>query len=206
MWLACAILLAALPTPEGWRQESFKFPLPFAPAIPYEGTEHVRFAPGWAQFGSDTGFSYVFLWELKAKPVTTEDLEDHLEAYFSGLMKGVAPARNLEAPKTPTAVALHPMTTVAGWTQSYGAQVRTWNAFSKAEPLLLHGEIAQRECPGQGMQILFAFSKAPRDRPIWQSLRRLREATQCPAEGLTGYVDPMVRELPPLRGDPSGAG
>jgi hypothetical protein len=206
MWLAFAILLAALPTPEGWRQESFKFPLQFAPTIPYEGTEHVRFAPGWGQFGSDTGFSYVFLWELKAKPVTTEDLEDYLETYFSGLMKGVAPARDLEAPKTATAVSLHPMTAIAGWAQSYGAQVRTWNAFSKAEPLLLHGEIVQRECPGGSMQILFAFSKAPSDRPIWKSLRGVREATQCPAGGLTGNVDPTSRGPLPVRGDPSGAG
>jgi len=191
--LACFIAAAALlpaagetppiPAPANWRQETFNFPLAFAPSIPYEGTEHVRFAPGWGQFAADTGFSYVFLWSLKSKPVTTEDLEDYLEAYFAGLMKGVAPARELKTPNTPTAAALHPMTPVPGWSQAYGVQVRTWNAFSKGEPLLLHGEISQRDCGGDRMQIFFVFSKAKRDHAIWQPLRKAREATQCPAAG-----------------------
>lgn len=178
--LAFAALIVA---PGDWRQETFQFPLPFAPGIALEGAEHVRFAPSWARFADEDGFSYVFLWDVKAKPVTTEDLEDHLEAYFSGLMKGVAPGRNLEAPATPTSAALHPMTQVPGWTRAHGAEVRTWNAFSKAEPLVLYGEVAHRECAGGRMQVFFAFSRAKRDRAIWQGLRKAREATQCPPAG-----------------------
>ena len=43
-----AFLLAAvlLPAPDEWRKETFKFPLQFAPGIPYEGLENVRFSPG----------------------------------------------------------------------------------------------------------------------------------------------------------------
>src|SRR5207247_1743827 len=160
-------------------KENFTFPLTFAPSIPCAGAEHVRFTPSWTRFASENGFSYVFLWDVKAVPVATEDLEDHLEAYFNGLMKGVGPARGVEAPKTATSAALHPMTAIPGWTQSFGAEVRTWNAFSKGEPLLLHGEVAQRDCGGGRMQIFFAFSKAKRDRPIWESLREARKATTC---------------------------
>src|SRR5215212_6333515 len=145
-WLAMAAF--AIPAPDSWRKESFTFPLRFAPSIPYVGEEHVRFAPSWSRFSAEEGFSYVILWDVKAVPVTTEDLEDHLESYFEGLMRGVAPGRNLERPDIKTSAALHPMTAVAGWTQSHGAQVRTWNAFSKAEPLLLHGEVSRRDCPG----------------------------------------------------------
>jgi hypothetical protein len=188
MLLALAIAAppapAQLTAPEGWRKESFAFPLQFAPAIPYVGTEHVRFAPGWARFAADDGFSYVFLWDVKAAPVATEDLEDYLEAYFEGLMKGVAPARKLARPaEAKTSAALHPMTAIPRWTQANGAQVRTWNAFSKGEPLLLHGEISRRECANGRMQIFFAFSKAPREKPVWESLRRVREATHCEAAG-----------------------
>jgi hypothetical protein len=178
-----ALVAAFIPAPDDWRKESFTFPLTFAPSIPYEGTEHVRFAPSWSRFGAENGFSYVFLWDVKAAPVATEDIEDYLEAYFGGLMKGVAPARAVAAPKAPTAAAIHPMTAIPGWTQSFGAEVRTWNAFSKGEPLHLHGEVAQRDCGAGRMQIFFAFSKARRDRPIWDALRNARKATTCDSKG-----------------------
>ena len=176
-WLAFAAF--AIPAPDTWRHETFTFPLTFAPSIPYSGTEYVRFSPSWSRFAADDGFSYVFLWDVKAVPVTTEDLEDHLEGYFEGLMRGVAPGRKLERPDIKTSAALHPMTPLPDWSRAYGAQVRTWNAFSRAEPLLLHGEIAQRECAGGRMQVFFAFSRAPRDKPIWHGLREARNATRC---------------------------
>ncbi len=188
---ALALVLAAfaaaaqgdlLPTPEGWRQESFTFPLQFAPSIPYEGTEHVRFAPSWTRFADETGFSYVFLWDLRSKPVTPEDVEDYLEVYFNGLMHNVGLQRKIGDKEKKSAVAVHPMALLEGWGQGYGVEVRTWNAFSKGEPLLLHGEIGQRYC-GERMQMFFAFSRARRDRPVWDGLRALRNATSC---GKTG--------------------
>src|SRR5471030_378221 len=99
--LACAAAVCAsaqtgpIPAPADWRAESFIFPLQFAPSIPYQGVEYVRFAPSWARFDSEGGFSYVFLWDVKTQPVTPEDLEDHLEAYFTGLMRNVGLQRKL---------------------------------------------------------------------------------------------------------------
>jgi len=186
--LACAVFPAIgadadpVPTPEGWRKESFTFPLQFAPSIPYEGTEHVRFAPSWARFGEENGFSYVFLWDLKAKPVTPDDIEESLEAYFNGLMHNVGLQRKLADKETKAVTAVHPMASLDGWAQGYGVEVRTWNAFSKGEPLLLYGEIGQRECGGR-MQFFFAFSRATRDRPIWEGLRAARNATSCDKPG-----------------------
>jgi hypothetical protein len=186
--LACAAAVSApaqtspIPAPPEWRQESFIFPLLFAPSIPYEGVEHVRFTPSWARFDSEDGFSYVILWDLKARPVTPEDLEDHLETYFTGLMKNVGRQRKLSEHEIKTAAAAHPMAALAGWDQGYGLEVRTWNAFSKGEALLLYGEVGQRAC-GDRMQIFFAFSQAPRDRPIWEGLRAARKATTCGVPG-----------------------
>jgi hypothetical protein len=60
--------------------------------------------------------------------------------------------------------------------------VRTVNAFSKNEPLLLYGEITQRDCGAERMQIFFAMSMSPRDRPIWDDLRAIRTATPCEAK------------------------
>ena len=184
--LACAAAVYAsaqtspIPAPGDWRAESFIFPLQFAPSIPYEGVEYVRFTPSWQRFDSDGGFSYVFLWDVKTRPVTPEDLEDYLEAYFTGLMKNVGVKRELSDKEIKTAAAVHPMAALASWEQGYGIEVRTWNAFSKGEALLLHGEVGQRSC-GERMQIFFAFSRSPRDRPIWDRLREARNATTCRA-------------------------
>ena len=178
--LAYVGLVAALvPVPEGWRQESFQFPLPFAKTIPYEGAEQVRFTPQWTRFSAIDAFSYALVWDVKARPVSADDLEDHLETYFNGLMQNVGVARKLETAAVPASVALHPMTAVPGWSQAYGAEIRTWNAFSKGEPLLLLGEITRRDCAPGRMQIFFALSQAPRDHATWNMLRALRDATTC---------------------------
>lgn len=188
-WKICAaaVLAAALPAaaqvpaPAGWRQEAFDFPLRFAPHIPYDGKEHVAFAPGWDRFDADTGFSYVFLWDLKKKPFNADDLEDYLESYFDGLMTNVGRARELLEKKVKTSAAAHPLTGITGWTQAFGTEVRTWNPFSKGEAMLLYGEVTQRDC-GERMQVFFAFSRAPRDHAIWNDLRKVREATTCAAK------------------------
>lgn len=186
--LAAGAFLAALPavaqigSPADWRKETFDFPLRWATSIPFEGKEHVRFVPGWDHFADDTGFSYVILWDVKTKPVTGDDLEDDLETYFDGLMTNVGAARKLLAKKVKTNAASHPLMDVKGWAQAYGMEVRTWNAFSKGEALLLWGEVSQREC-GPRMQIFLAFSKAPRDHAIWDKLRAARDATTCASTG-----------------------
>lgn len=176
-----ALVLAAaatlIPAPDAWRQESFDFPLRFAPRIPYEGREYLRFDPGWDKFTQDSGFSYVILWDVKKVPVEPADLEDHLESYFNGLMSNVARGRQLE-PLPRTVVAAHPLAPPRDWQQGFGVDIRTYNAFAKGEPLLLRAEVTQRDC-GARMQVFIALSKAPRDKPIWDILRRLRAGTAC---------------------------
>ena len=182
--LAAIVLAAAataanlIPAPDDWRKESFPFPLRFAPEIPYQGTEYLRFNPKWDQFADEAGFSYVVLWDVKALPVEPPDIEDHLETYFNGLMSNVARGRKLAEPPKST-VQAHPMASVADWQQGFGVEIRTYNSFSKGEPLLLYGEVAQRTCNKDHMQIFIALSKSRRDQPIWNSLRKARGATSC---------------------------
>jgi hypothetical protein len=173
----------AIPAPANWRRESFEFPLAFAPTIGLEGREHVRFAPGWSDFGSDRGFSYVFLWEVKEIPgpaLGVHGLEFALGAYFDGLMRTAAQARNLEAPEGRSLVNFHPMRAVAAWSESYAGEIHTWNAFGKAEPLRLHVELTKRSCAGGRAQVFYAISRAPRSEPVWEDLRKSRQATNCP--------------------------
>ena len=182
--LAVALLLplaaaAQIAAPEGWRKQGFQFPLPFAPSIPYEGSEHVRFAPYWTEFGEERGFSYVVLWDIKRRDLEPQEIERGLHVYFDGLMEAVTKARKLDDPGTVSSVALHPMAAPPGWKGAYGGRVWTWNGFGKGEPLLLTTEITTRDCGADRTHIFYAFSRAPRTHAVWDELRAIRKATAC---------------------------
>jgi len=172
-------LAAGIEAPATWRKESFTFPLPYAPSLPYEGTEEVRFSPHWAHFDAPDGFTYAVLWDIKPTSMEGLVLERALAVYFDGLMNNVAIARKLDAMVPQTQVALHPLASPEGWSGAYAGTLYTWNGFAKAEPLVLNVEIAYRPC-GERMQVLFGLSKAPRAAPAWESLRGVRSATRCP--------------------------
>jgi hypothetical protein len=174
----------AVPAPDNWRRETFTFPLAFAPAIGLEGHEHVRFAPGWADFAGERGFSYVFLWDVKevAGPaLTVVGLEFALRVYFDGLMATAAKARRTDAQGAPTIVDLHPMSDEPGWTESHAGHIFTWNGFAKGEPLALEVEVTRRSCPGGQAQVFYAISRAKRSAPSWADLRKSRQGVSCGA-------------------------
>ena len=183
-WVACAALFPAgaqVAAPADWRAQTFQFPLTFAPSIPYEGTEHVRFSPTWTHFADEDGFTYILLWDLKRKPLETAEVERALHVYFDGLMELATRTRKIDDPGTVSQVTMHPMATPAGWSSALGGRVWTWNAFSKGEELVLNLEITQRACSPERSQVFFAISKAARDRAAWTELRRIRGATGCEA-------------------------
>jgi len=171
-----------VPAPDNWRRESFTFPLAFAPAIALEGSEHVRFAPGWSDFSGERGFSYVFLWDVKevAGPsLSVVGLEFALRVYFDGLMTTAATARKIEPGAAPTLVELHPMRDEDGWSESHAGRIHTWNGFAKAEPLALELEVTKRSCPNGNAQVFYAISKSKRDAAIWTELRKARQGVSC---------------------------
>ncbi|HXS54148.1 MAG TPA: hypothetical protein VN782_16545 [Usitatibacter sp.] len=170
---------AALDAPAGWRKESFPFPLAFAPSLPYQGTEQVRFSPAWSKFSGEAGFSYVALWDIRPAPLEPEALERALGVYFDGLMNNVAIGRKIEALVPQTAVVLHPLDAPAGWTEAYAGEVHTWNAFARAEDLVLNVEVAKRACGTDRVQVFFAFAKAPRSAAPWKPLREIRASASC---------------------------
>lgn len=179
--LLCAALCAAaqVAAPDSWRKESFEFPLQFAPSIPYEGTEYVRFAPYWTDFAADRGFTYVILWDIKRRTLEPAEIERAMNVYFDGLMEVITRARKIPDPGTVSSVALHPMTAPEKWSEALGGRLWTWNGFSKGEPLVLNVEVAHRACGEERTQIFFAFSQAARTQPPWDELRAVRQATPC---------------------------
>ena len=183
IFFLCAWLMPAaaqIPAPESWRKESFDFPLAFAPSIPYVGKEHVRFAPQWAKFDDERGFTYVVLWDIARRPgFEAAELERALNVYFDGLMEQVTRGRKIADPGTVTNTSLHPLATPAGWQEAYGGRVFTWNGFSRGEALALYTEISHRSCGADRTQVFLAFSRTPRTHPAWEEMRAIRKDTQC---------------------------
>ena len=183
IFFLCAWLIPAaaqVSAPEGWRKETFDFPLAFAPSIPFQGKEHVRFAPEWARFGEERGFSYVILWDIQRRPgFEAAELERALNVYFDGLMEQVTRGRKIVDPGTVTNTALHPLTAPDGWAAGYGGRVYTWNGFAKGEALTLNTEIAHRSCGTDRSQVFLIFSQAPRTNAFWDEMRRIRKDTPC---------------------------
>jgi hypothetical protein len=176
---SAAVFCANLPSPAGWRADSFRFPLAFAPSIPYDGTQSVRFAPSFARFDTPGGFSHVVLWDIKPELLEGAQLERAIAVYLDGLMDNVARGRKIEELPVPAAVLLHPMSKTARWDDAYAGTVHTWNAFSRGEELKLEVEVTTRRCAGDHLQVLFAMSMAPRRDAAWKPLRELREGTTC---------------------------
>jgi hypothetical protein len=174
-----AVFCANLPSPNGWRAESFRFPLAFAPSIPYDGMQSVRFAPSFTRFDAPDGFTHLVLWDIKPEPLEGTQLERAVAVYLDGLMDNVARGRKLEELPVPAAVLLHPMSKPARWEDAYAGTVHTWNAFSRGEELKLEVEVTTRRCSSDHMQVLFAMSMAPRRDAAWKALRDVREGTTC---------------------------
>ena len=179
--LLAALAAAAIAAPADWREETFDFPLVFAPSIPYEGTETVRFSPDFTKFAQPRGFTYVILWDIKRRALQPQELERGLAVYFDGLMENVTRARKIQDPGTVTSTALHPMTAPAGWADGLSGQLWTWNGFAKGEPLVLNLEVTHRPCGADRTQIFYAFSMAPRTDAAWETLRKIRADTPCRA-------------------------
>ncbi|HSN20759.1 MAG TPA: hypothetical protein VLS49_08785, partial [Usitatibacter sp.] len=127
----------------------------------------------------EEGFSYVVLWDLKSAPMEPEALERALGVYFDGLMNNVAIARKIDELVPQSAALLHPLAPPDGWSSAYAGAIHTWNAFSKAESLVLNVEIAQRRCGADRMQVFFAIAMAQRSSPVWRPLREIRKTADC---------------------------
>jgi hypothetical protein len=44
---------------------------------------------------------------------------------------------------------------------------------------VLHIEATQRSVPQGRAQVFYAVSKAPRNQPVWEELRKARDGTPC---------------------------
>ena len=155
-----------------WTKELFTFPLHFAKEIPYKGIEDARFPIGWGNKESPEFWSYAFAWHiaLTTMPMETE-LEESLQIYFDGLMKGVNKDKDLIIPKTralllkkgnPDSISM------------YVGEVIIFDAFRTKKPMILNVLVESYHCKeNKKSVVLFRFSPKPFEHPIWKKLKKV---------------------------------
>jgi hypothetical protein len=167
--------------PTGWKQESFPFPVDFAPDLPHHGIEVLRFAPGFFDPAQPGYWSYAWVWWLEDPTVPGRtQLEDELARYFRGLSQAVGEkkygpfdparfhARLEEAPAPPP-----------GWT-GYRGDVQSVDAFATGQPITLQVRIRAGSCPRANRRaVLVAASPQTSGAPIWGQLETLLDSFPC---------------------------
>lgn len=166
------------PIPAGWKQETFALPPEFAPALPYHGTEELRFMPGFSSPTAPDFWSYDFVWWLDQPPrFDATSVAASLTTYFRGLATAVGgskyrfePAR-FRAVLTPVPGSKPPRLT---------GQVFTYDPFVTGLPLTLNVEAVLRSCPGTKQSaVVLALSPKDTTDGVWKALRATASTLVC---------------------------
>lgn len=168
------------PHPPDWKTETLPFPLGFAPAIHHQGSEELRFAPGFFKPAAPGYFSYAFVWWLKGeKPLEAATLAAELNQYYAGLCTAVGKKKFALDPARYRVVLTGQSATLPGWTALTG-EADLYDAFTTGLPLSLHLRAYQRDCPRSGrLAVLVLASPQPESAPIWAELQARAESFSC---------------------------
>lgn len=166
------------PVPEGWKHETIPFPLGFAPEIPFQGVEELRFAPGFFDPTASTYWSYAFVWWLEDPPsFDPSAITPVLREYFTGLSLAVGKDKfPMDAERFRAELAPR---TEGGRTILEG-RVDSYDAFVTGKPIVLNVEARLRECPKAGRRaITFLLSPKPFGDRVWDDLRACESTLRC---------------------------
>ena len=162
-----------------WRYERIDFPLPFAPALKYDGFEELRFAPGMFNAESDTYFTYIF--GLKITNDVTIDaaqLKSFLETYYRGLCKTVAEGTDFDIDVSKISAVVREDHYEAPQSRHFRVTLESFDPFVTGKPLTLHLEMIVVKASQSDCRIFAAVSPKPTDAPVWKVLRKLKRQFQ----------------------------
>ena len=166
------------PIPTGWKHETFALPPEFAPALPYHGTEDLRFMPGFSSPTAPDFWSYDLVWWLdQPPPFDATSLAATLTTYFRGLATAVGGSKYQWDPARFHAV----LTTVPGSEPPrLTGQVFTYDPFKTGLPITLNVEAELRSCPGtKQVAIVVALSPKGTTDGVWKALRATAGTLVC---------------------------
>ena len=166
------------PIPEGWKHETFALPPEFAPTLPYQGTEDLRFMPGFSSPTAPDFWSYDLVWWLDQPPAfQATSLAQSLTTYFRGLSTAVGGSKyHFDPARYRTVLTPVPASEPSRLT----GQVFTYDPFATGQPITLNVEAELRSCPGtKQVAIMVALSPKDTTDSVWKALRATAGTLVC---------------------------
>jgi hypothetical protein len=174
-----------LAAPEGWGGETIELPPGFARDMKLNCFEHIRFAPGMMKPGSESFFSYAFVFELQPKPALTEGVvKEEFLTYYRGLCQAVLNGKPPEVDTSKFKLELERLKADDAGAAAdkkdtetpaeYTGTLEWVEPFATKKPQKLNLEI-RTWTKGDRNYIFACVSPQPRDAAIWKQLRGIRE-------------------------------
>ena len=169
--------------PKGWDVERFLIPIEFAPSIPYNGVEDIRFTPGWGKKESAEYWSYVFLWYLDGtQKFDSKVIGKNLLAYYTGLINVNIDKTKIDTTKIPAVkVLVKTKTTQKGDLKTFEGTVNMFDYMTQ-KPIKLNLLIHVKSCPGNKTFVFHEVSPMPYSNEVWKSLDQLWSSFKCSKE------------------------
>lgn len=171
----------AYDTPKGWRSETVRVPLAFAPGMKMRGMNELRFAPGMFDAKSELFFTYVFAMTLEPdQPLTEELIQQELLTYYRGLARAVGKATDDEVAKfsLKTKRSAEPASAppTATKTTEYRGKLTWIEPFATKQSQELHLEIQSFGLADSQRNYLFVcVSPQEPSNDVWKKMRGFRK-------------------------------
>lgn len=170
-----------LPVPEGWNSGIIPFPIEFAPHIPYKGEEYVRTAPRWREPGSETLWSYCYVWWINVDAkITVSTLEENMQAYYAGLVNRNIISRKIDSTLVVSTTASFKETKVeSGDSKTFEGSVHMLDYLS-LRPMILNIRVHVQSCSNEDkLAILFLVSPQPQTHELWKQFEMIHKGFRC---------------------------
>lgn len=166
-----------LPVPQGWTTELFELPPAFAPQLPYQGAEDIRFAPGWGDPKSKEHWTYGFLWWLQdSYPMDAASLQTSLQAYYDGLVTANISSRKIAAGKIiPVVASVKKTTTLPGDMATYNGTINMLDYHAQLPMQLKVIAHVKDSKSAKATAVFFEVSPQPSGHPVWQQLHAIEK-------------------------------
>lgn len=156
------------PAPEGWLEETYAAPQPWAPDFPWSGAETVHFPPGWPDAQSPEWWSYDYaIWVESGPKFTADALASAFKDYYEGLV-----GCGTFLPCDPSRFVAN-MRRVArvGSTEVFEGSVDSYDFSPTPVPITLHLLIVGVTCPmSKHRALLVSASPKPIGGAVWAEL------------------------------------
>ena len=170
-----------LPVSEGWSSGVIPFPIEFAPQIPYRGIEYVRTAPNWREPGSETLWSYCYLWWIDNDAVAdAKHIEKYMQAYYAGLVNRNIISRKIDSLLVfPTTAYFREIATQKGDSKTFEGSIHMLDYLS-LKPMALQVQVHLMRCDQEKkLAIFFAVSPQTKTHDVWNQINKVYSGFRC---------------------------